>query len=416
MTLFIKRKQLRLLPIRKARGKYYTRIRWGSSKYGRNEVRFPLDTDKLSVAEHRRDIVSATSLRGKIIKAYESNGQKGVENLKEEIDWYTKSGTIVSLSLRLLDAVQFYHEYLLSQRLSIVTINIYITVINEFITVIGNRYVDKITPRQFTIFKNKNSQLSPYTVNRKMRALQTFFNWMYDEGRIDNPVRIKKLPVINPPVNFFSDAEFEKILSCVKSGFPYAQAKMAEEDRELFIDAYRLYWNTGLRLAEPFDNELKMDDDGYRLKIIGSTTKNSYLRYVHLTEQQGITIIQMNEWLDRQLKRRKNRYGTIQVFSRVFKKALNKSHLKGKFHDLRKSFATRLYFLTGEEFSLCHVLGHTDTSMTKQYTNVDKVILAKAYPKIHAIKNRSIKGENTLRGHVKGDTVLYSNFGFGFIS
>ena len=157
MTLFIKRKQLRLLPIRKARGKYYTRIRWGSSKYGRNEVRFPLDTDKLSVAEHRRDIVSATSLRGKIIKAYESNGQKGVENLKEEIDWYTKSGTIVSLSLRLLDAVQFYHEYLLSQRLSIVTINIYITVINEFITVIGNRYVDKITPRQFTIFKNKNS-------------------------------------------------------------------------------------------------------------------------------------------------------------------------------------------------------------------------------------------------------------------
>ena len=111
MTLFIKRKQLRLLPIRKARGKYYTRIRWGSSKYGRNEVRFPLDTDKLSVAEHRRDIVSATSLRGKIIKAYESNGQKGVENLKEEIDWYTKSGTIVSLSLRLLDAVQFYHEY-----------------------------------------------------------------------------------------------------------------------------------------------------------------------------------------------------------------------------------------------------------------------------------------------------------------
>tara|TARA_B100000959_G_C14770963_1_gene537472 strand:- start:77 stop:796 length:720 start_codon:yes stop_codon:yes gene_type:complete len=239
---------------------------------------------------------------------------------------------------------------------------------------------------------------------------------MYDEGRIDNPVRIKKLPVINPPVNFFSDAEFEKILSCVKSGFPYAQAKMAEEDRELFIDAYRLYWNTGLRLAEPFDNELKMDDDGYRLKIIGSTTKNSYLRYVHLTEQQGITIIQMNEWLDRQLKRRKNRYGTIQVFSRVFKKAINKSHLKGKLHDLRKSFATRLYFLTGEEFSLCHVLGHTDTSMTKQYTNVDKVILAKAYPKIHAIKNRSIKGENALRGHVKGDTVLYSNFGFGFIS
>jgi len=28
-------------------------------------------------------------------------------------------------------------------------------------------------------------------------------------------------------------------------------------------------------------------------------------------------------------------------------------------------------------------LGHRDTSMAKQYTNVDKVILASAYPKIH---------------------------------
>jgi len=187
---------------------------------------------------------------------------------------------------------------------------------------------------------------------------------------------------------------------------------MNDDDRELFLDAYRLYWNTGLRLAEPFDNELKMDDDGYRLKIIGSTTKNSYLRYVYLTEQQGITIIQMNEWLDRQLKRRKNRYGTIQVFSRVFKKALNKSHLKGKLHDLRKSFATRLYFLTGEEFTLCYALGHTDTSMTKKYTNVDKVILSKAYPEIYAMKNGRIDEKKVPRAYNQGHTELYSNFGF----
>ena len=155
-----------------------------------------------------------------------------------------------------------------------------------------------------------------------------------------------------------------------------------------------------------------MDDDGYRLKIIGSTTKNSYLRYVHLTEQQGITIIQMNEWLERQLKTRKNRYETIKVFSRVFKKALKKSHLKGKLHDLRKSFATRLYFLTGEEFTLCYALGHTDTSMTKKYTNVDKVILSKAYPEIYAIKNGIIDEKKVPRTYNQGHTELYSNFGF----
>ena len=66
-----KSNQKKLLPIVNLRGKYYTRIRWGNDKYGRGQVCFPLATDKKSVAEHRRDIISSTSLRGKIIQAYE---------------------------------------------------------------------------------------------------------------------------------------------------------------------------------------------------------------------------------------------------------------------------------------------------------------------------------------------------------
>jgi integrase len=157
---------------------------------------------------------------------------------------------------------------------------------------------------------------------------------------------------------------------------------------------------------------LKNDSDGYRLRIIGSTTKNSYLRYVHLTEQQALTIIQMNEWVDRQLKTRKNRYDAIKVFSRVFSKSLKLSHIKGKMHDLRKTFATRLYFLTGQEFTLCYVLGHTDTSMTKQYTNLDKVELSRSFPDIVAIKESATDDKNLPRAHNQGHTELYSNFGF----
>jgi integrase len=235
---------------------------------------------------------------------------------------------------------------------------------------------------------------------------------MFDEGLIDNPVKIKKLSVINRPVNYFSNADFEIILQNVKKGFPYSEAKINDGDRELFIDAYRLYRDTGLRLSEPFNNQLKRDDDGFRLRIVGSTTKNSYERYVHLTEQQALTIIQMNEWLNNQLKTRKNRYATIKVFSRVFSKALKMSHLSGKFHDLRKTFASRLYFLTGQEFTLCYALGHTDTNMTKQYTNLDKVELSRAFPDIVAMKNNGIDGKNPLRVPNQGYLELYSNFGF----
>ena len=86
--------------------------------------------------------------------------------------------------------------------------------------------------------------------------------------------------------------------------------------------------------------------------------------------------------------------------------------MKGKFHDLRKTFATRLYFLTGQEFTLCYALGHTDTSMTKQYTNLDKVELSRSFPDIVAMRDSGSDGKNLPRGDSQGDTELYSNFGF----
>ena len=404
--------QKKLLPIRNYRDKYYTRIRWGNDQTGRNEVMFPLATDKKEVAEHRRDIISNTSLRGKIIRAYEEHGNSGVQRIKDEIDWFKRSGSIVENSITINQAIYEYKQYCIGQRLNSNTIAIYLRSLNEFSEKIRVKHIHNIKKMHFTRFKRGMVHLSRHTVNIKLRSLQTFFNWMFDEGLIDNPVKIKKLSVINPPVNFFSNADFEIILQNVKKGFPHSEATMDDDNRELFVSVYRLYRDTGLRLAEPFNNELKIDNGGYRLKIIGSTTKNSYLRYVHLNEQQAMTIIQMNEWLENQLKTRKNRYGTIKVFSRVFSKALKMSNLKGKLHDLRKTFASRLYFLTGQEFTLCYALGHTDTSMTKQYTNLDKVELSRAFPDIVAMKNNGIDGKNPLRVPNQGYLELYSNFGF----
>jgi len=91
---------------------------------------------------------------------------------------------------------------------------------------------------------------------------------------------------------------------------------------------------------------------------------------------------------------------------------LRRSRIEGKFHDLRKTFASRLYFLTGEEFTLCRALGHTTTSMTMQYTNLDKVELKRAFPDIVAMKDSNSGVKKPVRGHNQGDTELYSNFGF----
>ena len=400
------------MPVFLARGKYYTRIRWGNDKTFRGDVKLPLDTTDKLVAEHRRDIIQDSSLRGKIISAYEKDALDGVRKIRDQVDWFSRSATLVESSITLSQAISEYNDYCIGQRLNNSTIEIYLRTLDEFAEITKVKRIDRIKKMHFTMFKNKMVHLSKHTVNRKLRSLQTFFNWMHDEGTIESPLKIKKLPVISPAVNFFSNKEFNIILQNVKKGFPYGEARMQDNDQDLFISSYWLYRDTGLRLSEPFNNELKIGGSDYRLKIIGSTTKNSYERFVYLTEQQAMTIIQLNEWVDRQLKTRESRELTIKVLSRVFKQALRRSRIEGKFHDLRKTFASRLYFLTGEEFTLCRALGHTTTSMAMQYTNLDKVELAKAFPDIVAMKNANSGVKEPVRGHNQGDTELYSNFGF----
>jgi len=68
-----------MMPIFKIKNKYYTRIRWVTDYNDRSEVKFPLGTDDKLVAEHRRDTIQFTSLRGKIISAYEKNSTEGVK-------------------------------------------------------------------------------------------------------------------------------------------------------------------------------------------------------------------------------------------------------------------------------------------------------------------------------------------------
>jgi hypothetical protein len=51
--------------------------------------------------------------------------------------------------------------------------------------------------------------------------------------------------------------------------------------------------------------------------------------------------------------------------------------------------------------------------MTKQYTSLDKVELARAFPDIANMKNNNdIEDKTSLRVPKQGDIELYSNFGF----
>ena len=84
--------------------------------------------------------------------------------------------------------------------------------------------------------------------------------------------------------------------------------------------------------------------------------------------------------------------------------------------DSQNQLLKLIFIDSGEEFTLCHALGHRDTSMTKQYTNVDKVILASAYPKIYNEKNKLFEQEYAVAGYKKRDTILFQTLAFQLIN
>ena len=120
------------MPVFLARGKYYTRIRWGNDKTFRGDVKFPLATNDKLVAEHRRDIIQDSSLRGKIISAYDKEAFDGVGKIKDQIDWFIRSATLVDSSITLNQVISEYNDYCIGQRLKNSTIEIYLRTLDEF--------------------------------------------------------------------------------------------------------------------------------------------------------------------------------------------------------------------------------------------------------------------------------------------
>jgi len=92
----------------------------------------------------------------------------------------------------------------------------------------------------------------------------------------------------------------------------------------------------------------------------------------------------------------KNQRNQIKYFSRIFKNMLRRVGAPSEmhFHNLRDTFATRLYFQYGDIYRVCGALGHSDIKMTSAYTSFDLIELSTAFPDIAKIKEMDQTGHN----------------------
>ena len=223
--------------------------------------------------------------------------------------------------------------------------------------------------KEVAIIPQMERGLKPTTINNRLRAIRTFFNFLYNEGRITkNPVeKLKLVREKREIVDTFSNEQIRLLLAQ-----PDLRTFTGQRDFTIML----IMLETGVRIRELCDvtvNDVNLKDglimvSGKNFKQrnlpIQNKTKQQLNRYMQLRgelETEALLVTIDNTPLTtRQVQQRINDYG----------KRAGIKNVRVSPHTFRHTFA-RLSIVNGcDAFTLKHILGHSTFEMTNRYVNM----------------------------------------------
>ena len=349
--------------LRKRGKQNYARVKWNVD--GRHKEKLiNLNTSCPTEANIRVKIVTLSEV---LIK-----GGKQVS-----FPWQNDEGKVTIIEYSLKQAQEEWLQSLKINRISEGTIEIYNSAIRNLIQFYGaKKSVSTLKHKHIENLKKKLAHLSVTTINMRLRAIRTFFNWLKDNDMIKRVPKVKQIKVQASQPQYFTEDEFELVLKTIEC-----------EHKAQYQEFYRFYRATGFRLKEPFNGKLK----GNQLYIEAGTTKNSYSRYVRLSDIELQIIMDMRQLVDDKVNSgRCSKEYAIRHLSRVWSIACNKLELdKKKFHCLRHTFAVMEYLRTKDIYKVCKKLGHSSVTTTEIYAKFELDNLAEDFKSLTQNDNES---------------------------
>ncbi|MDY0943430.1 tyrosine-type recombinase/integrase [Priestia megaterium] len=207
------------------------------------------------------------------------------------------------------------------------------------------------------------------TINTRLRALRSFYNFLCKNKLIDkNPMQnIKLLRDRQKNIQTLDNKEIELLIKTIRQ----QQTFVSFRDEVMLL----VFLDTGIRLSELVGIEV---EDVTGNKIIIRKTKNLFERTVYLSE---VT----QEQLRRYIQIRGHIEGTKRLFisqdnlelhshsiQKRFTKYGNEANINKRVspHTFRHTMAKRMILAGVDAFSLMHLLGHSDITVTKRYVNI----------------------------------------------
>lgn len=207
------------------------------------------------------------------------------------------------------------------------------------------------------------------TINTRLRALRSFYNFLFKSKLIDkNPMKnIKLLRDRQKNIETLDNKEIELLIKIIRK----QQTFVSFRDEVMLL----VFLDTGIRLSELVGIEI---GDVAGNKIIIRKTKNLFERTVYLSE---VT----QEQLRRYIQIRGHIEATNKLFisqdnlelhphsiQKRFTKYGNTANINKRVspHTFRHTMAKRMILAGVDAFSLMHLLGHSDITVTKRYVNM----------------------------------------------
>ncbi len=273
---------------------------------------------------------------------------------------------------------EFLNHLVAEKGLSPNTLEAYKTDIKEYLKICGES-VSEENVLNF-VYELYSLGYSSSSIHRKISALNQFFNFLLEKGRIrknpldfiDKPKQWERLPSV------LSENEIKKLLET-----PDVKKETGLRDRVLL----ELIYSSGLRVSEVCN--LKAEDIDFNRGVLKVKGKGKKERIVPIGDEAM-------KWLKEYLKRRKT--NSPYVFStsksktitrqrvwQIIKDYAQKAGIEKRIypHTLRHCFATHILLHGADLRTVQELLGHSSIKTTEIYTHIADPQLEEIYRKKH---------------------------------
>jgi len=348
--------------VKKRRNQYYARIQWRDENQAKREKQIPLRTDKKSEAVVRNHEVEKVE---NLIK----QGQNW------EFPWMGEGGKKKLIRLSIEEAIEKFYAVKRLDNLRPRTFDAYKQGLNAFMEAVGSDYpIESVGLSEINIFKawSKERKHKPTTTNLCLQKIKSFLKYCYDMQYIKVEVKFDMLKVKDKPPMYLNETNILKLFR-------------SDAVDIHFRKAIYFYVQTGCRLEEPFNGYISGD----WLIIDSDASKTSLQREVELNEHTLPILLEMRYRVENSKgisghgSKGATRRWLIKTYSRKFKKcAINEGFGHHKFHNLRDTYATRRWAITGDILAVSKEIGHTSVKTTEKYTGFKLRRLMADFPSI----------------------------------